>query len=140
MAHNFGAKHAMLCLLRQTSKQLACHFQDVAAAGHATGYSGGTADGAGARSGRFDVGFDVADLADQAIWSRRGGEAVVLVELAGVVVYGVDDDVPATRLLARRHRSGKGIVQQDPAQTGAPQLPGQGKPGQQDRGDLPGHG
>lgn len=51
-------------------------------------------------SGRFDVGFDVtdladfdvadlvgfdvADLADRAVRSRRGGEAVVLVELAGV--------------------------------------------------------
>jgi hypothetical protein len=77
----------------------------------------------------FCVGFNVADLADQASWSRRGGEAVVLVELAGVVVYGVDDDVPAARLLARRHGAGKGVVQQDPTQAGAAQLTGQGKAG-----------
>jgi hypothetical protein len=89
-------------------------------------------------SGRLNVGFDVADLADQAIRSRRGGEAVMLVELAGVVVYSVDDDVPAARLLARRHRAGKGVVQQDPAQAGAEQLAGQGEPGQEDRGDRAG--
>lgn len=84
----------------------------------------------GLRVRPFDVGFDIADLADQAIWSRHGGEAVVLVEMAGVVVYSIDDDVLAARLLARRHRAGKGVVQQDPAQAGGAQLSGQGKPGQ----------
>ena len=48
----------------------------------------------------------------------------MLVELAGVVVDGIDDDVPATSLLARRHRAGKGVVQQDPAQASAAQFPG----------------
>jgi hypothetical protein len=66
----------------------------------------------------------MSHLADQAIWSRRGDEAVVLVELAGVVVYSIDDDVPATRLLAHRYRAGTGVLQQDPAQAGAAQLPG----------------
>ena len=41
------------------------------------------------------------------------------------------------RLLARRDRAGKGVVQQDPAQAGAAQLPGQGEAGEQDCGDLP---
>jgi hypothetical protein len=62
----------------------------------------------------------------------------MLVELAGVVVYGIHDDVPAARLLARRDRAGKGVVQQDPAEAGAAQLPGQGVAGEQDGGDLPG--
>jgi hypothetical protein len=62
----------------------------------------------------------------------------MLVELAGVVVYGMHDDVPAARLLARRDRAGKGVVQQDPAEAGVAQLPGQGVAGEQDGGDLPG--